>query len=155
MKFFVFSCINITGAIYAFLLNAKGRILFDLLVYKHANFNGLLVESDARRMASLEKVLKMYRLRRKIDIDLCQNNFVHFSTERIDKHTFEDPRTPNFGYRVISDNQSLGSGLTKEDYLDHRLDWGIAEGYDEIGDQIPLQANGDYLNGISFEKGLF
>lgn len=38
-------------------------------------------------------------------------------------------------------------------YLRHRFDWGIAEG-SEMNQQIPLNMNGDLMNGISFEKGL-
>lgn len=39
-------------------------------------------------------------------------------------------------------------------YLRRRLEWGIPEGEDEIEGQIPLNMNGDIMNGISFDKGI-
>lgn len=76
------------------------------------------------------------------------------SLQRKRLKVYEDPRIYTFGYRLIEKKDFFTNvSLTENDYLKRRLKWGIAEGFDEIGDQIPLQTNGDIMNGISFEKG--
>lgn len=154
------SCIHIYGAIYAFLLNSRGRICADLIIYKDEN-NALLLETDANRINFLERTLSTYRLRKKIDIEIVNDLSIYFSEEmsslqRKRLKVYEDPRIYTFGYRLIEKKDFFTNvSLTENDYLKRRLKWGIAEGFDEIGDQIPLQTNGDIMNGISFEKGCY
>lgn len=54
-------------SLYTLFLNTKGRILYDSIIYKYNDI--LLVESDIREIDNFVKHLKMYRVRRKIDID--------------------------------------------------------------------------------------
>lgn len=135
---------------YAFLLNSKGRILHDLLIYRR-NECEFLLDTDSRSIAQLERVLKLYRLRRKIGITAVDVP-VSFLLDQGDDGV-EDPRVPGFGYRYYGELPVDGS-LSAEEYLDRRLDWGIPEGTEELGNQIPLNMNGDLMNGISFEKGM-
>ncbi|KAI5741788.1 hypothetical protein M8J76_017087 [Diaphorina citri] len=48
-------------------LNTKGRILYDSIIYKYNDI--LLIECDVNDIHNFIKHLKMYRVRRKIDID--------------------------------------------------------------------------------------
>uniref|UniRef100_A0A8D9F1U3 Transferase CAF17 homolog, mitochondrial n=1 Tax=Cacopsylla melanoneura TaxID=428564 RepID=A0A8D9F1U3_9HEMI len=54
-------------SLYTMFLNTKGRILYDSIIYKYNNI--LLVECDINDIDNFIKHLKMYRVRRKIDID--------------------------------------------------------------------------------------
>lgn len=141
------------------MLNSRGRICADLIIYKADD--GLILETDANRINFLERTLTTYRLRKKISIELAKDLSVYFTEDlaspiKESVMAYEDPRVYTFGYRIIEKNNFLTNNiLTENDYLKRRLEWGIAEGFDEIGDQIPLQTNGDIMNGISFEKGFF
>lgn len=142
---------------YTFLLNAKGRISFDLFVYKETDNDALLIETESKWINALESTLKLYRLRRPIEIERSEFQ-VYFSDVRPENESsaFPDPRVPNFGYRLLRKpeysvkfNQNNGPAI---DYLARRLIWGIPEG-EELHQQLPLNMNGDIMNAISFTKG--
>ncbi|KAI6222963.1 putative transferase CAF17, mitochondrial [Aphelenchoides fujianensis] len=139
-----------TSPLYAFILNAKGRIVHDLLVYspKPKEF---WLDVDRNAAAGLERMLKIYRLRRKVDIASVERMAVGFSTAEV-KDALPDPRVPDFGFRLLAPEAEVQQP-NEDAYVERRLEWGIAEGPDELADQIPLNANGDILNGINFDKG--
>lgn len=127
----------------------KGRIVHDVLVYSRSK-DSYLIEVDQSACSSLERMLKVYRLRRKINISPIKLD-VGFTVDPI-SDSVKDPRVPNFGRRVLGDFS--GGQPNNSAYLMRRLEWGIAEGPDELADQIPLNANGDIMNGINFDKGI-
>jgi folate-binding Fe-S cluster repair protein YgfZ len=94
-------------------------------------------------------MLKVYRLRRKVDIAPIKMD-VGFAIEPTNG-CLADPRAVNFGHRILGESSGQNNEM---DYLYRRLEWGIPEGVDELTDQIPLNANGDIMNGINFDKGL-
>ncbi|XP_043255411.1 putative transferase CAF17 homolog, mitochondrial [Colletes gigas] len=55
--------------LYALFLNIRGRVLYDVIVYKNQKDDVYYIECDSRAVDSLQKHLKMYRVRRKVDID--------------------------------------------------------------------------------------
>lgn len=55
--------------IYTLFLNTKGRVMYDAIIYKNEKSNSYYVECDSQAAESLQRHLKMYRVRRKIDID--------------------------------------------------------------------------------------
>ncbi|XP_035717353.1 putative transferase CAF17 homolog, mitochondrial [Vespa mandarinia] len=59
-----------SASIYSLFLNIKGRVLYDTILYKSKEDNVFYIECDTEVVESLEKHLKMYRIRKKIDI-LC------------------------------------------------------------------------------------
>uniref|UniRef100_A0A7E4VMJ4 GCV_T domain-containing protein n=1 Tax=Panagrellus redivivus TaxID=6233 RepID=A0A7E4VMJ4_PANRE len=143
--------------LYSFLLNAKGRIVSDLLVYAQPN-DEILLETDAAQIALLDRNLRLYRLRRKVDIVKRDDLNVHFVFPDLtpsNGDAFPDPRlTSKFGYRLLSGSE-VPSTAEESDYLRHRLTWGLGEGGEELADQIALNVNGDFLNGISYDKGCY
>lgn len=155
MLYFAFSDVNEKNSIYAFLLNVKGRIVFDLLIYKQSN--DYLIETDSSGILKLENLLKIYRLKRKIEISQVPETSVYFALEKPSEHgkndvySCPDPRISSFGYRILK--RSDEDEPRMNDYLLRRLEWGIPEGLDELADEIPLTFNADLMNGISFEKG--
>lgn len=155
-------------SLYTMILNSKGRVLYDCLVY-YMN-DHLLLECDKDAASDLTKYLKMYLLRRKLDINILDNISVWalFSSTPITMElnsftVFNDPRQPILGQRIISDKTS---GIRDEIFLDERdnnftyQQWrytnGIAEGKELLyGQSFPLEMNCDRLNGISFNKGCY
>ncbi len=108
------------------MLNAQGRVLYDIIVYKPAHDadvgvtssveGELLLECDAAAAAGLIKLLKRYTLRSNVDIAMVESEFNLWATfpglpkER--KGVKEDdtgvivstldPRVGDFGSRVIT-----------------------------------------------------
>nr|XP_060638660.1 putative transferase CAF17, mitochondrial isoform X2 [Anolis sagrei ordinatus] len=62
-------------ALYAHALNVQGRCLYDVMLYRiHRNSQEephLLLECDAAALDPLQKHLKLYKIRRKVDITPC------------------------------------------------------------------------------------
>ncbi|CAD5233251.1 unnamed protein product [Bursaphelenchus xylophilus] len=135
--------------IYSFILGPRGRIVSDLFIYSHERDNYLL-EVDGFNRESFVKTLTLYRLRKKADIILDETP-INFSETPVDG-ALEDARAKGFGYRLLGEVQASTS---EEDYVERRMDYGIPEGRDELYDQIPLNVNGDIMNGISFDKGCY
>ncbi|XP_074103756.1 putative transferase CAF17 homolog, mitochondrial [Cotesia typhae] len=82
---------------------------------------------------------------------------------------FKDPRISALGYRILSNvnitqekiRHHLIPGISIDEnspnYQEIRYRLGIAEGSMDLppGKAFPLEANGDYLHGISFHKGCY
>lgn len=56
------------GCMYTMFLNTKGRVLYDTIIYKTFLDDMFYVECDSDGVDILSKHLKMYRVRRKVDI---------------------------------------------------------------------------------------
>ena len=159
--------------IYTFLLNVKGRIFADMFIWRlPEESNGaeeaFVLETNTDRVDAIQKALKIYRLRRPIQITPLSDKQVcfccaeHPTQSANNSHPngwFEDPRVPGFGFRSLQSRQkedepSLAEESERVAYLHHRLRWAVAEGA-EMQDQIPLNMNGDLMNAISFEKGCY
>jgi len=155
-------------SLFTMILNSKGRVLYDCLVYKIDDH--LLLECEKDAASDLIKYLRMFLLRRKININILDDTsvWVLFSSTPMDMKlnsvsVFNDPRLPILGQRIISDKTSC---IRSEIFLDERdnkftyQQWrytnGVAEGSELLkGQSFPLEMNCDYLNGISFNKGCY
>ncbi|XP_057654616.1 putative transferase CAF17 homolog, mitochondrial [Diorhabda carinulata] len=120
-----------SGSMYTLFLNTKGRVLFDAVVYKTDNSDVYLIECDTKIEEQLMKHLRMYRVRKKIDIVSLNNEYkmhVLFKSDSIRKTReqseynteldlplkstlikkgndiliFKDPRITDLGCRIIS-----------------------------------------------------
>ena len=192
-------------SVYAALLNARGKLMHDVIVYNDASvisnsvsddeYRLFLIEVDTSSVEKLERHLKMYRLRKKIDISICDNqkcwsifdpnaySYVDSNTDSIIKNEnynpnsdfdvkegiegmviCRDPRTIYLGHKLLLSSKysafDVINGLTPSSldlyrHLRYRL--GVLEGPLELppGDVMPIEANIDYLNGISFHKGCY
>jgi len=155
-------------SLFTMILNSKGRVLYDCLVYKVDDH--ILLECEKDTASDLIKYLRMYLLRRKININILDDTSVWalFSSTPIEMKLnsasiFNDPRLPILGQRIISYKTS---GIRSEIFLDEldnkftyqqwRYKNGVAEGSELLkGQSFPLEMNCDYLNGISFNKGCY
>ncbi|XP_059827759.1 putative transferase CAF17 homolog, mitochondrial [Hypanus sabinus] len=169
-------------SLYCHLLNLQGRTMFDVILYRlHASQEEptLLAECDAMLLDNVQKHLKIYKIRRKVDISLCPDLSVWAvlpSRHSVDTSSnlevngkkvlvcTQDPRTDAMGWRLVLSNTDNPLDIVPEshlgdiqDYHRHRYKIGIAEGVKDLpsGEAIPLESNLVYMNGISFTKGCY
>ena len=131
--------------VWAGLLSAQGKCLFDFIVWDDGE--DLLIDCEAATADDLIKRLSMYRLRRAIAIERDDSLAVHWSP---DGEGQSDPRLAELGQRWLGPAALPASG-----WLEHRLRHGVCEGRAEIGDLLWLECNADELRGVSFAKGCF
>ena len=134
--------------VYAGLLTPQGKALFDFIVW--ADGGDLLIDCEAAHAEALVRRLKMYRLRRAIDIAVDSSLGVHWSTDG--EAGVPDPRDAALGRRWIAP-----PGQEAQGWHAHRLSLGIVEGTAELGSDATLwlEANAREQNGVSFTKGCY
>ena len=139
---------DVTGAlpVWAGLLSAQGKCLFDFLVWEDGA--DLLIDCEAETAEELAKRLRMYRLRRPITIERDERLAVHWSLHG--DTGVPDPRLPELGRRWIGPADDPASG-----WLRHRLSLSVCEGRAELGDLLWLECNAAELHGVSFTKGCY
>ncbi|KAG7455280.1 hypothetical protein MATL_G00255100 [Megalops atlanticus] len=172
-------------ALYAHLLNVQGRTLFDIIIYslkeQKEGDTSLLLECDSTVKDSIQKHLKVYRIRRKVAVSVCPDLSLWavlpqdregFRREECPELTAPekalvwtaDPRSEAMGWRLVAENQvnpleligDSQQGET-EDYHRHRYTIGLPEGVKDLppGVALPLESNLVYMQGISFSKGCY
>lgn len=141
---------DVTGAlpVWAGLLSAQGKVLFDFLVW--ADGDDLLIDCERDAAGDLARRLTMYRLRRPITIEREPELCVHWSAAGVEG--VPDPRLPALGRRWLTPENGVADG-----WRAHRLRLGVAEGRGELGDgaNLWLECNAAELNGVSFSKGCY
>ncbi|MFC4256091.1 folate-binding protein [Altererythrobacter xixiisoli] len=148
-----------TGApVYAALLSAQGKAMFDFLVWPDhitGDAAALLIDAEAEFADELVKRLSLYRLRRKLVIARDDSLGVFWSAEgAAGAHDAPDPRLDTLGRRAVapaSGTESAGDAAWQA----HRLGQGVPEGRAELGDILWLETNAVELNGVSFTKGCY
>jgi folate-binding protein YgfZ len=137
--------------VWAGLLSAQGKCLFDFLVWGDAD--DVLLDCEAAVADELIKRLAMYRLRRAITIERDTTVSVCWSSEP--DHGVADPRLAALGFRWLAALDAALLPPQEHKWLAHRLALGVCEGRAELGDLLWLECNADELNGVSFTKGCF
>uniref|UniRef100_H2ZXG7 Iron-sulfur cluster assembly factor IBA57, mitochondrial n=2 Tax=Latimeria chalumnae TaxID=7897 RepID=H2ZXG7_LATCH len=170
-------------ALYAHLLNVQGRTVADLLLYRQDKAPGqevsILLECDQAALDMVQKHLKMYKIRKKVQICACPELAVwavlpaaqpgeasRASPSGVPEDWIltPDPRTAAMGWRLVVEREvkpvELVPGWEQgelEEYHRHRYRLGLAEGVRDLppGVALPLESNLVYMNGISFSKGCY
>ncbi|EDV27135.1 uncharacterized protein TRIADDRAFT_54782 [Trichoplax adhaerens] len=163
-------------ASYAMLLNPKGRILYDILLYKNRNDDEeyYLLECDVRVNTAIENHCKFYKLRSKVDIVNVDQELAVWWAKYNDRESLafknepilrtKDPRLQKLGERIIIPRHKNLSeyaqnliNVNYQEYVDDRMKLGICEGVSEVitGESLPLEYNLDYLDGVKFDKGCY
>ncbi|KFQ34045.1 hypothetical protein N332_00586, partial [Mesitornis unicolor] len=139
----------------------------------------ILLECDSGVLDAIQKHLKLYKIRRKVNIAPCldlslwavvpgeREGDVAGSLAKCADQALvltPDPRTEVMGWRLIT---KKGVNLSEiipgsrigniQDYHRHRYKEGIPEGVKDLppGVALPLESNLAYMNGISFTKGCY
>lgn len=157
--------------VYAALLSAQGKAMFDFLVWPGEE-NAILLDCEAEHADDLVKRLSLYRLRRRIAIErnAALGVFWHHTEPKGDQPAYlpetapgsltpinlvsDDPRLAALGKRWIA-SPDEDAETADEDWKKHRLSLGVPEGRAELGDILWLETNAVELNGVSFEKGCY
>jgi len=141
---------DVTGPlpVWAGLLTAQGKALFDFLVW--ADGEDLLIDCEEAQADGLIRRLALYRLRRQITIAGDDGLAVHWAPTG--EQGVPDPRLPALGRRWIAPADGAAEG-----WRAHRLALGVTEGVAELGTDktLWLEANAAELNGVSFSKGCY
>ncbi|XP_062578401.1 putative transferase CAF17 homolog, mitochondrial [Saccostrea cucullata] len=172
-------------SIYTMMLNPQGRVLYDIIMYrnnKDTNVPGVLMECDHEVIKDMIKLVKKYKIRKKVDIAEVSNEFQTFAalpseqqSERVwlpikrgeTIHCEPDPRLEHFGWRIIARDQQSVLAATDTDcevqvgeereYHIQRYKTGLPEGTLDLppGQCLPLESNLVFHNGVSFSKGCY
>ncbi|KAL1513610.1 hypothetical protein ABEB36_003001 [Hypothenemus hampei] len=62
-----------SSSMFTMFLNTKGRILFDAIIYQIEDNDAFWIECDASASSQLQKHLKLYKIRRKIEVSHLDN----------------------------------------------------------------------------------
>jgi folate-binding protein YgfZ len=150
---------DVTGAlpVWAGLLSAQGKALFDFIVWPAGP--DLLLDCEADVAEALAKRLSLYRLRRKIGIAVDRALAVHWRDHTGDGAA-NDPRLSALGERwlaPLSPADEPADEPADAAWLAHRLKLGVTEGQAELGSDATLwlECNAAELHGVSFEKGCY
>ena len=137
--------------VWAGLLTAQGKALFDFLVWRDGD--DLLIDCEAGAADALARRLSLYRLRRKIAIARDESLAVHWSPGEGDR---PDPRLAALGQRWLAPADPADQSADAA-WRAHRLALGVPEGADELGSDktLWLETNAGDLNGVSFTKGCY
>ncbi|XP_018613160.1 putative transferase CAF17 homolog, mitochondrial [Scleropages formosus] len=174
-----------TRSLYAHMLNVQGRTMFDIIIYSLTKTQdeelAILLECDSTVTDSIQKHLKVYKIRRKVNISPCTDLALWavlpspsgqdagaVSPELLSPTAAvvwdEDPRTKAMGWRLVTDKNISPMELIAccqqgetEEYHWHRYTIGLPESVSDLppGVMLPLEANLVYMQGISFSKGCY
>ncbi|MGB7373179.1 YgfZ/GcvT domain-containing protein [Pontixanthobacter sp.] len=149
-------CGGLPGAlpVWAGLLSAQGKTMFDFIIWADPDdARAILIDCEADAAPALSKRLSLYRLRRKITIEVDPVRGVYWQTAQTAPAAL-DPRLDALGYRWIM--RACDTDVAADDeWLSHRLALGVPEGGSELGDILWLETNAVDLRGVSFEKGCY
>ncbi|WP_447930333.1 CAF17-like 4Fe-4S cluster assembly/insertion protein YgfZ [Sphingopyxis fribergensis] len=137
--------------VWAALLTAQGKALFDFLIW--GDGDDVLIDCEREAAGDLAKRLTLYRLRRAITIAPETDLAVHWAPEG--DLGIVDPRLPELGQRWLAPADE-GEGADAR-WQAHRLALGVTEERAELGDgtTLWLECNAIELNGVSFSKGCY
>ena len=154
-------------SLYSMFLNTQGRIMFDTFVVKRSATE-YLIDCDHHLAENLVKHLKMFKVRRKIDITLQEDEKVWaiVGDDPVNENDllksslcYYDNRCKALGLRAIGEYLEMKDyeNCNTDDYQVLRYRQGIPEGSLEIppGKCTPLEYNIEYMHGVSFHKGCY
>ena len=168
-------------AIYAALLTAQGRYLFDFFIV--ALRDALYLDTEAPRIAELQRRLTIYKLRAKVALGDASARFavaaawgtgtsaalglngVGAAKSFASGVAYIDPRLETLGARFLLPRESgtaplAHAGFARADeaaYDRHRLALGVPDGTRDLGPEkaLPMELGLDELNGIDWQKGCY
>jgi len=139
------------GPLWAGLLTAQGKALFDFILW--ADGEDVLIDCERDAAGDLARRLTLYRLRRPIEIGREPELCVHWAPDG--GEGVADPRLPALGRRWLA--PASGEAGADAAWRAHRLSLGVTEGLAELGSDktLWLECNAAELNGVAFGKGCY
>lgn len=151
-------------AIFAALLTPQGKVLFDFFIL--AQDDGYVLDTAEPLAEALFKRLKMYKLRRKVELSEEPHLAVAAQLPGgedvliAELNPFDDPRSPALGRRLIATKADIEAlPLSGDEAAFYALRQGL--GFGELPAEI--QADQDFahetnypaMNGVAYDKGCF
>jgi folate-binding protein YgfZ len=168
-------------AVFAALLTAQGRYLFDFFIF--ALGDALYLETEAARLPDLQRRLSLYKLRSKVALADASPRFAVAAAFGKDASAilglagegaakalaggiaFVDPRLEALGLRFALPRETgfaalETAGFARADeafYDSHRLALGVPDGSRDLAPEkaLLLESGFDELNGIDWQKGCY
>lgn len=144
-----------TALIWCGYLTPQGRYLSDFFIWHEPD--RLLLDVPADHAEMLRTKLLRFRLRADVQIevtDLCVEALWGDNAE--DRGMRADPRLASAGARRIAQSLRREDTAAVSAYHAHRLSLGLPDAVDcESEKTLLIEANFDWLNGISFSKGCY
>ncbi|MFV0431052.1 MAG: YgfZ/GcvT domain-containing protein [Alphaproteobacteria bacterium] len=138
--------------VYSLLLDSKGKYKFNFFVWPYGE-NGYLLETSISQVDAMLKMLKFYKLRADIQLEILDNAYVLSSLSK-DADFVEDSRLSGLYRKLILDEKPNISN--DFDYPLWRLQNGLPEHEDmQAGEDTPIEFGFDELNAITYSKGCF
>ena len=161
-------------AIYAALLTAQGRVLYDFIIFGNDDTLFLDCEGEARTTGLIGR-LSLYKLRSDVTLTNVSDQytvmaFLNGHPENGDIQTpgilvCPDPRHPKMGWRGLVPKEKtslfIQDGANQDENRDGyerlRLSLGIPDGSRDMeeGKALPLEYGFDELGGVDWEKGCY
>jgi len=138
------------GPIYAALLSAQGKYMFDFFLA--ADGDGVLLDVAADRAPALAQRLTMYRLRADVQIEADERP-VWRSIGAAPKGAFADPRHAAMGWRLYG--EASVAALPEDHFEALRVEHIIPEPELVENETYILEAGFERLNGVDFRKGCY
>lgn len=173
----------IAAGSYGAFLNATGRVLHDVFIYRDPRGatpgESFLIEVDAVEATRLERHIKRYKLRAKFAVRLLAPGEVTVwhgwddtkgsgaaavAVGEAPHHLLhlKDPRAPGLGHRILTEAGrepavDLERAADEDVYRVRRYLMGVPEGQSELIREgaLPLEGNLDVMGGIDFRKGCY
>ncbi|KAH8830799.1 Aminomethyltransferase folate-binding domain-containing protein [Flagelloscypha sp. PMI_526] len=160
------------GPFFSALLHAKGRVLYDIMVYPYfpaVGKPGYILEYDSRPAESpLFETLKRFVLRSKVKIRNMTDEYsvwAQWDSSKTEQPqvkewrplSLRDMRAPAMGTRLLVRGGDRPPQVIPDKYLHHRILQGVPEGFDDIPhlSALPMESNLDLMGGIDFRKGCY
>lgn len=138
--------------LWAGLLSAQGKYIADMLLFD-GHEAGIFVDVHKDRADDLLKKLRLYRLRRAIEIVPSDLHVFAGWNERTLPHP-ADPRHRSLGHRWLAFGGTVDA--TCDDWHAHRINLGIPDTPDfDVDRTMWLETNAVELHGVSFGKGCY
>lgn len=169
------------STVYAMMLSASGRYVFDFFITNLGS--GYILETDISNLEPLIAKLRVYRMRSKVVIeDITNDYFVSYTRTNIEIPgtlvSYKDPRFSKMGFRhVVFTNSDFNlphchpradgdpelkldsclHGNDNDSYNQDKYLYSIPDGnIDLVPDKsMPQEYGMDYLNAISYTKGCY
>ncbi len=137
--------------IYSLMLDQKGKLSAEFFVWKVSS-DHFIIELYQDTALRLQKILKFYKLRAKIEITPPENAYIYVHNQQKEGFT-HDPRLNEGLYRgLFAAKQDFTLDF---DYNDFRISHFLLEHEDlEIGD-TPMEVGLDDLGSIAYDKGCY
>ncbi|CDW56843.1 GCV T domain containing protein [Trichuris trichiura] len=150
------------SALYSLMLNVRGRILYDLFLYRQGQHpTDIWVECDSSVSDSLCSLLRKHVLHKKVDVQLDSTKQVYWFKDagkpayNSDEIFVPDPRLACLGARWLSDQKPDDND--GEEKLVEAYSQALPEGANELppDTSFPHEMSADLLGAVSFSKGCY